>query len=70
MAIYISLGIPAHYLLSASLMAIPGALVISKLLFPETRLPLTQGQCAAKRAHQRCEPAGCREPRRDGRLAH
>ena len=43
MAIYIGMGIPAHYLLTASLMAIPGALVISKLVFPETDQPLTQG---------------------------
>lgn len=43
MAIYISLGIPAHYLLTASLMAIPGALVIAKMLFPETGQPVTKG---------------------------
>jgi concentrative nucleoside transporter, CNT family len=43
MAIYIGLGIPAHYLLSASLMAIPGALVIAKMLFPETEMPETGG---------------------------
>lgn len=36
MAVYISLGVPAAYLLAASLMAAPGALVISKIIFPET----------------------------------
>lgn len=36
MAIYISMGVPAAYLLAASLMAIPGALVISKIVIPET----------------------------------
>jgi CNT family concentrative nucleoside transporter len=36
MAVYISLGVPAAYLLAASLMAAPGALVISKIMFPET----------------------------------
>lgn len=36
MALYISLGVPAPYLLAASLMAAPGALVISKIMFPET----------------------------------
>ena len=36
MAIYISMGIPAEYLLTASVMAAPGALVISKIVFPET----------------------------------
>jgi concentrative nucleoside transporter, CNT family len=43
MAIYISLGIPADYLLTASLMAIPGALVIAKILMPETEQPATRG---------------------------
>lgn len=36
MAIYISIGIPAEYLLAASIMAAPGALVISKIVYPET----------------------------------
>ena len=36
MAVYIGLGIPAEYLLTASIMAMPGALVISKLVYPET----------------------------------
>ncbi len=36
MAVYIGLGIPAEYLLTASAMAIPGALVISKIVYPET----------------------------------
>jgi concentrative nucleoside transporter, CNT family len=36
MAVYISMGVPASYLLAASLMAAPGALVISKIVFPET----------------------------------
>jgi CNT family concentrative nucleoside transporter len=43
MAIYISFGIPAEYLLAASLMAAPGALVISKIVFPETEVSETQG---------------------------
>ncbi len=42
MAIYISMGIPASYLLTASLMAAPGALVISKIVFPETEQPETK----------------------------
>lgn len=37
MAVYISMGIPAEYLLAASTMAAPGALVISKIVFPETQ---------------------------------
>ncbi len=36
MAIYIAMGVPAEYLLAASLMAAPGALVISKIVYPET----------------------------------
>ncbi|MCS6820297.1 MAG: NupC/NupG family nucleoside CNT transporter [Microscillaceae bacterium] len=36
MAVYISFGIPAAYLIAASIMAAPGALVISKIVYPET----------------------------------
>ena len=43
LAVYISLGVPAPYLLAASLMAAPGALVISKIVFPETEVSETQG---------------------------
>ncbi len=41
MPIYIGLGIPAQYLLAASIMAAPGALVISKIIYPETGTPET-----------------------------
>lgn len=44
MAVYIGMGIPAHYLLTASLMAAPGALVISKIIFPETQESETKGK--------------------------
>lgn len=43
MAVYISLGVPAPYLIAASLMAAPGALVISKIVFPETEKSNTKG---------------------------
>ena len=43
MAVYISMGVPAAYLLAASLMAAPGALVISKIVFPETQQSETKG---------------------------
>jgi len=43
MAIYISMGVPASYLLAASLMAAPGALVISKIVYPETEVSETKG---------------------------
>ncbi len=35
MALYVGMGIPAEYLLAASIMAAPGALVISKIVYPE-----------------------------------
>jgi CNT family concentrative nucleoside transporter len=44
MAVYISLGVPAPYLLAASLMAAPGALVISKIVWPETQKSETMGE--------------------------
>jgi CNT family concentrative nucleoside transporter len=53
MAVYISLGVPAPYLLAASLMAAPGALVISKIVFPETEVSETSGtvQLEIKKTH-------------------
>lgn len=44
MAVYIAMGVPAEYLLAASLMAAPGALVISKIVFPETQQSETRGE--------------------------
>ncbi len=41
MPIYISMGIPAVYLLASSVMAAPGALVISKIIYPEVGEPET-----------------------------
>lgn len=41
MPIYIAMGIPAEYLLASSVMAAPGALVISKIIYPETHEPET-----------------------------
>ena len=41
MPIYIGLGIPAHYLLASSVMAVPGAMIISKIIYPETHIPET-----------------------------
>jgi CNT family concentrative nucleoside transporter len=43
MAVYISMGVPAPYLLAASVMAAPAALVISKIVLPETEESLTKG---------------------------
>lgn len=44
LAVYIGLGIQASYLLTASIMAAPGALVISKIVWPETEESQTQGE--------------------------
>lgn len=43
MAVYISMGVPAEYLLAASIMAAPAALVISKIVIPETQESETKG---------------------------
>jgi concentrative nucleoside transporter, CNT family len=53
MAVYISMGVPASYLLAASLMAAPGALVISKMVYPETEESETKGKVRleVKREH-------------------
>jgi concentrative nucleoside transporter, CNT family len=44
LAAYIGMGIDATHLVSASVISAPAALVISKLLQPETEVPLTLGQ--------------------------
>lgn len=41
MPIYISMGIPAHYLLASSVMAAPGAMILAKIIYPETGEPVT-----------------------------
>ncbi len=53
MALYISFGIPAPYLLAASIMAAPGALVIAKIIYPETQDSETKGTVSVeiKKAH-------------------
>lgn len=49
MAIYVGMGIPAEYLLAASIMAAPGALVISKIVYPEDGEPLTKNEVKISR---------------------
>lgn len=44
MAVYIQMGIPAEFLLTASVMAVPGALVMAKLVYPETEVSQTRGE--------------------------
>ena len=41
-AVYAGLGIPAQYMLAACIMAAPGALVVSKIIYPETLEPQTK----------------------------
>jgi CNT family concentrative nucleoside transporter len=43
MAIYIKMGVPAPYLLAASIMAAPASLVIAKIVWPETEESATKG---------------------------
>lgn len=42
LAMYAGLGVPLDYLLAASIMAAPGAFVISKIVYPETDIPQTK----------------------------
>ncbi|MDA0823085.1 MAG: NupC/NupG family nucleoside CNT transporter [Proteobacteria bacterium] len=41
MAVYIQMGIAAEFMIAASVMAIPGALVIAKIVFPEVEQSMT-----------------------------
>lgn len=49
MAIYVGMGIPAEYLLAASIMAAPGALVLSKIVYPEDGEPQTKNEVKISR---------------------
>jgi CNT family concentrative nucleoside transporter len=44
MAAYIAMGVQAKFLLAASIMNAPAAIVVSKILVPETGDPLTRGK--------------------------
>ena len=48
LVVYVSFGAKAEYLLAASIMAAPGALVISKIVFPETEESETMGDVKLK----------------------
>jgi len=43
LAVYVGLGADAGYLITGSLMAAPGALVVAKILVPEKETPVTMG---------------------------
>ena len=44
MAIYIAMGVPAKFLLAASIMAAPGALAVSKIIYPEVETSQTKNE--------------------------
>lgn len=48
MAVYGMMGVPIVHLISASIMAIPGAILISKILIPETEIPETVAGSSVK----------------------
>ena len=48
MATYIKFGVPAEYLIAASIMAAPGALAIAKIMYPETEESETKGEVTLK----------------------
>ncbi|MCC6462341.1 MAG: NupC/NupG family nucleoside CNT transporter [Saprospiraceae bacterium] len=48
MATYILFGVPAEYLIAASIMAAPGALAVAKIMHPETEESETQGTVKLK----------------------
>jgi concentrative nucleoside transporter, CNT family len=43
MAVYAAMGVPAGHMLAASVMAIPGSILIAKILYPETEKSETAG---------------------------
>ncbi|HSW73941.1 MAG TPA: nucleoside transporter C-terminal domain-containing protein [Candidatus Limnocylindria bacterium] len=42
-AVFAAMGVPVEHILSASVMAIPGSLMIAKILYPETETQETEG---------------------------
>ncbi|MDB5227473.1 MAG: nucleoside permease NupC [Bacteroidota bacterium] len=46
--VYVSMGVPAEYLIAASLMAAPAALVIAKIVFPEVEESQTKGKVSVE----------------------
>jgi CNT family concentrative nucleoside transporter len=49
---YAAMGVPAEYLITASVMAAPATIVIAKLLRPETEQPVTSGAVHVKIHHE------------------
>ena len=51
MAVYIQMGVSASYMMAASIMAIPGALVLSKIVYPELEESDTRGEIKLEVEH-------------------
>ncbi|MBK9372218.1 MAG: NupC/NupG family nucleoside CNT transporter [Holophagales bacterium] len=49
---YAAMGVPAEYLITASVMAAPATIVIAKLLRPEVEVPATAGAVTVKIEHE------------------
>lgn len=43
LVVFAAMGVPAQHMLAASVMAIPGSILIAKILLPETHTPATAG---------------------------
>ena len=54
LVIYAGWGVPAQHLIASSLMAIPGSILIAKLLVPETQEPRTANGAQATFEHKTC----------------
>ncbi len=48
LAVYAVMGVPAQFLLSSSVMAIPATILIAKIMYPETEKPETLGKAHIK----------------------
>jgi CNT family concentrative nucleoside transporter len=46
--VYVNMGVPAEYLIAASLMAAPASLVIAKIVYPETEESQTKGRVSVE----------------------
>ena len=58
MAAYIAYGIEAKHLLAAVIMTAPGTILLSKMLVPETEVPVTSGRVRDGAARARYECVG------------
>jgi len=53
---YISLGVPAQNLITASMMSIPASMAISKIRMPELEEPVTRGKIIVDRGEEKDAP--------------